>query len=205
MKLLARITGIAVILGLSACTGMNQVNPESPLQPKYSAEARELGQLKVDTITKAPIQYFGAVQLNTTPEEAYRYVGDLESISEWLPIAEKVTKLDHSNSQTPGQSGQGTLRYVEAALGDGVVETITYWEDGVGYGYSIPDSAGLPMTGHLAVLQVESDGSGGALVTYRQYFTPADSLPGKLSSHIGRIVLNMALDNLVEKFDGEVL
>lgn len=98
MKLLARIATIITVVTLGACSDANQVVPDLSLQSRYSAQARELGQLKIDEFTSAPLQYFGVVRLNATPETVYGYVGDLESISEWLPVAGEVTRLDHSNS-----------------------------------------------------------------------------------------------------------
>lgn len=97
------------------------------------------------------------------------------------------------------------MRHVESATGSSsVAETITYREDGVGYGYSIPDDAGLPMTGHLAILQVESDGWGGSLVTYRQYYK-LQSFVLEFTAPVMRFMLNRALGNLADKFGGEVL
>jgi len=86
-----------------------------------------------------------------------------------------------------------------------VVETISYWQEGVGYGYSIHDNQGLPFSGHLAVLQVETIGNAGTLLTYRQYFYPEDSIKGSIVVHASRWVLNMALGNLADKFGDDVL
>jgi len=66
-------------------------------------------------------------------------------------------------------------------LGTEAVETISYWEEGLGYGYSLHDNPNIPLTEHLAVLQVETDSNGGSLVTYRQYFEPEDSIMTSIS------------------------
>lgn len=205
MNLLARVTAILAVFGVSACSDYKRVDSALILQSEFGIETREFGLFSVDQVTSAPIQYFGAVQLNAVPEKVYSYVGDLESIGEWLPVAGEVTQLDHTNSQTPGEPGQGTLRHVESATGSStIVETISYWQDGVGYGYSIPDDAGLAISGHLAMLLVESDGQGGSLVTYRQYYTP-ESFVVDITAPVMRFMLNKALGNLADKFGGEVL
>lgn len=205
MNTLFRFIAILCLLTATACSTFKAVDPTASYQPHYKSSARTLGNLNVDSITTAPLQFYGVARLNTSPEVAYKYVSDLEAIKEWLPVAKDITKLDHSKSLTPGKPGQGTLRYAVSHLGTEAVETITYWEDGVGYGYSLLENPGIPMTDHLAVLQVESDGNGGTLVTYRQYFNPKVSFYGSLTTFFSGVILNRAMKNLADKFDGEVI
>lgn len=199
----ARLFAIAGLLTITACSTINSVEPTSPYQPQYTTTERTLGNLNVDAITKAPLQYYGAVRLNASPNRVAEYMANIGATGEWIPML-KVAKLDHAQSTTPGKAGEGSLRYVVVG-GDELKETIAYWEPGVGYGYVAEDQPNGPMTDHLGVIQVESDKHGGTVLTYRQYFNPSDNLKGKIIPLGMGVMLNGALDNLADRFGGERL
>jgi len=205
MKYLARITGIAAILGLTACTTAIQVDADSSYQPQYNAETRELGKLKVDNLTPAPLQYYRVARLNAAPEKVFALVANHANVGDWIPGIDSVSDVNHSKSMTPGKPNKGTTRTIVDATGQALTEDITYWEKDVGYSYSIQETPAAPLTKHLGVIQIESDGNGGSLLTYRQYFEAKDSIKGKLTPFIMKILLNKALGNLTDEFGGELL
>lgn len=67
-------------------------------------------------------------------EEVWAVLGDFVNISRWAP------NVDHSSLMTEQSEGVGATRRIQTA-GTTVLETIEWWEEGVGLSYRI---TGLP-------------------------------------------------------------
>ncbi|OUS28634.1 hypothetical protein A9Q99_11515 [Gammaproteobacteria bacterium 45_16_T64] len=189
------------MLTIGACSTLSQQEFGS----SYSFETRQFDELRVDDFTPAPKQAMARAHFLASPEVVFAKLGDHENMNQWMPFINHEIKVDHSNSRTPGKSDVGTVRICDFA-GDKLTESILYWEEGKSYAYTVLPGDANPALDHLGVITVEPDGKGGSLVSWRQYFEPKPwSLKGNVMPTMIGVVMNMALDNLVDEYGGEVL
>ncbi|ARU54610.1 MxaD protein [Oleiphilus messinensis] len=170
----------------------------------FTETDRVYDDLNVNALTNAPQYAISVAQLNAPPEAVFEVVADHENLRDWVPMIDHLVEVDHSQSLPPGRPGVGTVRICDFA-GDILTEDILYWKEGVGYAYSVRDHEDLAVTKHLGVIWVEPDQRGGSYISWRQFF---EKKPGSIKAHMMPVmmsyVMDSALDNLVDKWGGEV-
>lgn len=170
----------------------------------YHHADRKVEQLDVDQLTAAPLQIVMMARLNLPPAQTFDLVS--RQLPKWISQVPHVA-WDHSHSAAAGQCGPGSVR--QCAFGkDQIFEDIKYWQEGRVYAYSVdPDrsTAPFPIKHHLGVFIVESDGNGGSLVTWRQYFNRKFSLMAPMAGFGMRRIMKPGLEKLVAQHGGELV
>jgi len=175
------------------------------LPTKYGVEDRQFGDLNVDSFTPAQQYALSVARLNAAPETVFAKVADHRNLRDWVPMIDHLVELDNSNATTPGQPGVGSFRTCQFG-GDTLVEDIRFWQEGVGYAYSVRDGKGVAVENHLGVFWLESDGKGGTYLTWRQYFEKKHwSVKAQVMPFMMSYVMNKAMENLADQWGGEVL
>lgn len=175
------------------------------LPTQYSIDDRQYGGLDINEYTQSELYAISAVHLNVPPETVFAKVSDHRNLRDWVPMIDHLVEVDHSNSLTPGKSNVGTVRVCDFG-GDRLVEDIRYWQEGVGYAYSVRDDESVAVTDHLGVMWVESDNKGGSYFVWRQFFNKKPwSVKAQIMPMMMSYVMNNAMESLVEDFGGEVL
>ena len=158
--------------------------------------SRQFGKLNVDRFTKAPIRAFKTQSYNAAPSVVFAKLADHAGLNKWVPMINHPVEVNHADSNTPNQNDAGTVRVCKFG-GDKLTETIMHWEEGVSYAYSVKPDKNSPAIDHLGLFTVESDGNGGSLVQWRQYFNPKPySLKAKMMPLMMGMVMAKALKNL---------
>ena len=175
------------------------------LPTQQTVDDRHIGSLKIDEFTQSKQYAISAAHLNASPETVFAKISDHKNLRDWVPMIDHLVEVDHSKSVTPGQPNVGTVRICDFG-GDTLVEDIRYWQDGVGYAYSVRDSDDVAVTNHLGVMWVVSDQKGGSYLVWRQYFEKKSwSLKAQIMPFMMSYVMDNAMENLVEEWGGEVL
>jgi len=189
------------ILTLSACSSISQKEFGS----SYSEDQRQLDGLNIDDFTKAGLKAFSRAHLNASPTIVFQKMADHKNMNLWVPMIDHEVQVDFSKSEPPGANGVGTIRVCDFG-GDILTEKIQYWEQNKQYAYSVLPNENVAGVDHLGVITIESDGKGGSLVTWRQYFNPKPwSLKAKIMPFMMSMVMDNALENLSEEYGGKVL
>lgn len=206
-----KTTVVLALLPASAVALLGLTAAAAPLEgsaPRYTSHYRHADRkvelLNVDQYTGAPLQIVLMARLNLAPEQTFDLVS--RQLPKWVSQIPHVD-WDHSHSATAGQCAPGSVRV--CAFGqDQVVENIRYWQEGRLYAYSADperSTAPFPIKNHLGVFIVESDGKGGSLLTWRQYFNRKFSLMAPMAGWGMRRVMKPALEKLVEQHGGELV
>lgn len=175
------------------------------LPTQQTVDDRRLGNLNVDEFTQSTQYAISVAHLEVAPEIVFAKVSDHKNLRDWVPMIDHLVEVDHSSSATPGFPNVGTVRICDFG-GDRLVEDIRYWQEGVGYAYSIRDDEDLAVKNHLGVMWVESDQQGGSYLVWRQFFEKKTwSLKAQIMPTMMSYVMDSAMDNLVEEWGGEVL
>lgn len=128
-----------------------------------STVARSDSKLKPSTHTTAPLRIVMTAPVKAAPKEALKAIMDVGRVEKYLPsIKQAVVECDahgKPNARFCTVSGMGKLR-----------EDIVWYQEESGYAYAAAPKRSLPMTDHLGVATVNSDGHGGSIVRWEQYF-----------------------------------
>lgn len=196
------VTAVGVLLPSTA--GASSGPAATPPVSRYRRDDRQIGSLDVDRFTAAPLQIVLMARLDLAPEKTFELVS--RELPQWVAQIPHVA-WDNSQSATAGQCGAGSVR--QCAFGkDHVVELIRFWQEGRLYAYSADpekSTAPFPIKDHLGVFVVESDGHGGSLLTWRQYFNGKFSLLAPLARFGMRRIMKPALQKLIAQHGGELL
>lgn len=183
--------------------------PQQGSEPRYTSHYRhadrQIGHFDVDQSTSAPLQIVLMARLNVPTDQAFDLVS--RQLTSWVAQIPHV-EWDHKNSTTAGECGKGSVRV--CAFGKGkIVENIAYWKEGAIYAYKADgerSTASFPIKNHLGVFIVESDGQGGSLITWRQYFNRKFSLMAPMVSWGMRTkVMEPGLRKLIAQHGGELI
>lgn len=204
-----KITKIFIALSclgfLGACSSLPKEGSERKYQSNISHHSERISNLNVRDFTNAPLRIVVMARLNVTTDKAF------ELVSKDLPVwFEKIPSVqwDHTNSENKKTFGAGSTRTC-ALDGDKLFENIRYWDEGKMYAYAADMSkstVSMPIIDHLGVFIIESDGSGGSLVTWRQYYNKKFSLMGPMLTWYMRTqMMEEGFNVLVKKFGGELV
>jgi len=175
------------------------------LPTQQARDDRQYGALSVDDLTDSKQYAVSVAHLMAAPEVVFAKVADHQNLRDWVPMIDHLVQVDHSQSIEVGKPNVGTVRTCDFG-GDTLVEDIRYWQENVGYAYSVRDTDEVAVTNHLGVMWVESDGDGGSYLIWRQFFEKKSwSLKAQLMPFMMSYVMDGAMDNLVAEFGGEVL
>lgn len=208
MKTIPRVLALLVLCAVALSGRGLAASPQEGSAPKYTShyhhDTRQIEQLNIDQFTGAPLQIVMMVRLDLPPEKAFDAVS--RQLPQWVSQIPHVA-WDHSNSALSGQCGTGSIR--KCAFGkDSIVENIRHWQEGRVYAYSIDpaqSTASFPIKNHLGVFIVESDGNGGSLVTWRQYFNRRLSLMAPMAGFGMRRIMKPGLLKLAADQHGELV
>lgn len=192
------------LLGLTALA-----SPQEGSAPRYTSHYRHADRtidgFDVSQSTTAPLQIVVMARLDVSPATAFDLVS--RQLTTWIAQIPHV-EWDHASAATAGTCSQGSVRVCEFGKGR-VVEHIAFWEDGQVYAYRADPARSttkFPIKNHLGVFIVESDGQGGALVTWRQYFNRKFSLMAPMVGYGMRTrIMEPGLRKLVTQHGGELV
>lgn len=169
----------------------------------YQHADRTVDALRVDDFTDAPLQIVVMARVQTTPERAFQLVAI--ELDEWF-LALGNIRFDNTRSVNgPSEIGAGSVRSCDLD-GDLLVEDLLYWQPSRVYAYSIQFDKGtvkMPIENHLGVFIVEADGSGGSLITWRQYFNKRFHIMAPfLNYYMRNSLMKKGLGELIETHGG---
>jgi carbon monoxide dehydrogenase subunit G len=120
--------------------------------------------------TKAPLRAEQSISLNASPEKVWALVSDHQKVPTYLPMIEKVT-VDNSNAST--ENGIGAIKH--CSIGDMTwQEEVLLWNPDRAKAYGLPDGNPMGMNGHLAVVRLAANETGGTSVSWQFYFNHPD-------------------------------
>lgn len=191
-----------LLLFVNGCASLS----DSKISEKsaFPSGSRTFNGIQVDDFTRAPLRAIKQAHFKASPNAVFSKISHHAKLYEWVPMLDHDIKVDHSQAENPGTSGVGTRR-ICVFDGDTLVERIMAWRPNQGYAYSVVEGSDLAID-HLGVMTVESDGEGGTIMTWRQYFNPAPgSIKAKMMPYMINHVMNGALENLSSEFGGVIL
>lgn len=198
------IIGTAVGILLPSAAAAATPGPATPVFSRYRNSDRKIGSLEVDRFTAAPLQIVMMARINLAPAQTFDLVA--RQLPQWVSQIPHVA-WDNRHSATAGQCDAGSVR--QCAFGKKqITEQIQYWQEGSVYAYSADpekSTASFPIQHHLGVFIVESDGRGGSLLTWRQYFNRNFSLMAPMAGFGMRRIMKPALLKLVGQHGGELV
>ncbi|MBI5283970.1 MAG: SRPBCC family protein [Chloroflexi bacterium] len=168
-----------------------------------ATEVRTFGGFHVDNQSNAPLQLLKLARLTAEPEQVFAVIGDHAGMSSWIP---GLTKIDVDSRGAAERGGEGAVRVCEFADGSRLREEIVGWDPPRMYAFHIPDAFAFPEPSsfrrHLTVFTCESDGTGGTILGWRQYFESA--APEAVRAFMAQI-MDAAIGNLVARFGGRAV
>ena len=167
---------------------------------------RQVMGVDVDQFTTAPLRQHKQVTLNAPVETVFRYVGDHEAMTDWIPLMHRVT-VDHSHSNNgPHLCGVGSIRTCELGP-DKISERIVVWEPDQMFAYRVIDGQkGVPIDGGFGLVTFEPIGARHTLMNYRVYYEPKKWNPkATMMPVMVSLQINGGMKNLVKHFGGEVV
>ena len=184
----------AGLLLLTACANTPLEGSASQYTSHYDRASHQVNAFDVRTVTSAPEQIVLMFRIDETPEEAFELVADIEKLSTWFTdIKNPVVDNTHSE-RGPGLLGTNSARSCSLD-GETLFEDIVYYDHkNLAYAYSInmeKSTLSFPISNHMSMFTVESDGRGGALISWRHYFDK--------NFHITAPVLNLMMEQLIMK------
>lgn len=145
--------------------------------------------------TQAPLRVERTISLNAGPEKVWALVSDHEKIPTYLPLIEKVT-VDNSNASTA--NGVGAVRI--CSLGDmALKEEIRLWEPNRALAYALSEDNPMGITGHLGVVLMAPNKTGGTTVRWQFYFNHPDV---DMMTTQTQGALQQGISGLIEVFGG---
>ena len=120
--------------------------------------------------TKAPLRAERTVTLNAPPEKVWALISDHEKLPTYLPMIAKVT-IDNSHASTA--NGVGAVR--TCSIGDmALEEEIRVWKPNRALAYGVREGNPMGMSGHLGVMLLAPNETGGTTVRFKQNFNHSD-------------------------------
>jgi carbon monoxide dehydrogenase subunit G len=145
--------------------------------------------------TRAPLRAEQTFSLNAPPEKVWALVSDYEKLPTYLSFVDKVT-VDNSSAATA--NGVGAVR--TCSIGDSTLfEDVRLWEPNRALAYSLRDGNPTGLTGHLGLVVMAPNKTGGTTVRWQFYFDHADveTVAPQLQS-----ALQQGVSGLIEVFGG---
>jgi carbon monoxide dehydrogenase subunit G len=145
--------------------------------------------------TKAPLRAEQTVSLNAPPDKVWALISDHEKTPTYLPMIARVTV---DNSRASIMNGVGAVR--ACTMGDMTLEEeIKFWKPSRAMAYGLSDSNTVGMKGHLGVVLLASNRTGGTDVRWKFYF---DHPEVEMMTTQARGALEQGMAGLVEIFGG---
>ena len=145
--------------------------------------------------TQAPLRAERTFSLNARPEKVWALVSDHQKIPTYLPLVEKVT-VDNSNASTA--NGVGAVRI--CSIGDMALnEEIRIWEPNRALAYALSEDNPMGITGHLGVVLMAPNKTGGTTVRWQFYFNQSDV---DMMTTQTQGALQQGISGLIEAFGG---
>jgi uncharacterized protein YndB with AHSA1/START domain len=207
------VSGLAIVgLSLVGCTSAKSEvdKPQSEItsaktatkpepKEKQTMTSHDTAQFfKLDPLkfTKAPLRAEKVVTLNAPPEKVWALLSDHEKLPTYVPMISKVT-VDNSHASTA--DGVGAVR--TCSIGDmAIEEEIRLFEPNRVLAYGLRDGNPMGMSGHLGVMLLASNDTGGTTVRFQQYFNHPDVDMMATQVNGG---LDQGINGLVKIFGGE--
>ena len=155
------------------------------------------GFFEVDPLrfTQAPLRAEQTVSLNAPPEEVWALISDHEKLPMYLSFVQKVT-VDNSNASTA--NGVGAVR--NCSIGAmALEEEIRVWEPNRALAYGLREGNPMGMSGHLGVVLLAPNETGGTTVRWQFYFNHPDA---DMMATQAAGALQQGLSGLIEIFGG---
>ena len=187
MKLGLAMSGVAILAG---CSSLPAVNSEPKYTTKYTAGDAEFRGAPVSKYSDAERRHLFIYHFDAPPEVIFEDVARLEGFA---PV-----RWDDNGTRTEGP-GKGTIRWVSVAGGEVREELVEYDPPHMLF-YQIDPAQStfkFHLKNHIAAVTVESDGEGGAIVTWRIYYDYTSSPLSPLKKPIFNKAIPDGLDGLV--------
>jgi len=183
----------------SETTGTKTVTKPKPIPNNRKTMTKQdtAQSYKLDPLefTKAPLRAEQTVSLNAPPEKVWALVSDHEKIPTYLSMIEKVT-VDNSNASTA--NGVGAVR--NCSIGAmALEEEIRVWEPNRALAYGLREGNPMGMSGHLGVVLLAPNETGGTTVRWQFYFNHPDA---DMMATQAAGALQQGLSGLIEIFGG---
>jgi len=145
--------------------------------------------------TKAPLRAEQSMSVNASPEMVWALVSDHQKVPMYLPMIEKVT-VDNSNAST--ENGVGAIKH--CSIGDMTwQEEILLWNPDLALAYGLPDGNPMGMSGHLGLVLLAANETGGTTLCWQFYFNHPD-VDAMVAQTEG--ALQQGLSGLIKIFGG---
>ncbi|MFK8183899.1 MAG: SRPBCC family protein [Phormidesmis sp.] len=155
-----------------------------------------------DNLMDAPLRASGRVRLAASPEKVFDYLSDSQTLPAWMPGLDGLS-YDHSASDDSVSIGKGSRRTLMFGT-QAELEEIVQFERPTVVAYRILD--GVPVRNHLAAIYIDSNGVGGSILTWYQYFDiQRTSLLGWAMPFMVRRFMREGQRNLLQVFGGELV
>ncbi|NMM29234.1 MAG: SRPBCC family protein [Glaciimonas sp.] len=145
-----------------------------------------------DSRQQTPLRINAHYSVGAKPEQLFSVLGDLEGITRFFPMIHHAT-VEH----TADCAGEGSLRVCSIRGMGKVNEEIVWWSEPNGYAYRA-NGLLVPLRDHLGVILISDDGSGGAILEWRQYFNTRYGLLGWMFPVMMRFLMDRAIRNLAK-------
>jgi len=204
LAFIAIFIAITVLLGCSSVPKQDE-GSKSIFTTSYKHENKKIEGFDVSNYTDAPLQVVTMVRVEMSPEEAFKLVAI--DIPKWFA---EIPSLDwnHDNSENKNTFGKGSERRCELD-GDLLVENIYHWQEGKMYAYAVDmekSKVGFPVEDQLGVFLVESDGNGGSLITWRQYYNKKFHIMAPIVTWMIRNkMMEKGFESIVAQYGGDMV
>ncbi|NRA66144.1 MAG: hypothetical protein HRU19_16775 [Pseudobacteriovorax sp.] len=204
-KLLPISSLMVASLILTSCASMPKLGSKPEFTSNIIDQQRTYKSFKVDNYTDAPLRIVKKVHFPFSASEAHKILN--LKIPTWFESIPKVEYFRNNRKLSASQIKSGSERV--CAFGDDrLVEEIIQWKPGKFVAYRIDgkkSNLSLPIKDHLAMMNIEDDGKGGSLLTWRTYYNKKFHIMAPIVTMGLSSQMDDALTNLTEKYGGTLL
>lgn len=195
------------VLTLSACS----MNPIEGSASQYTSQvdrsSHKLGEFDVRSVSQAPEQIVLMFRIDVEPTAAFHLVSEVDQLATWFTGIENPGMDNSRSDRGPDAMGVNSVRSCSLE-GDYLYEDIVHYDtDNLSYAYSIDmekSTVSFPISNQVSMFTVESDGSGGSLITWRHYYDKNFHIAYPVITYAMKsMILKPAVETLFDQHGGE--
>lgn len=195
------------MLLLSACAMNPMEGSGQQYTSQYDRASHVVNGFDVRTVTQAPEQIVLMFRVNVQPKEAFQLVADIEKLSTWFTDIKNPAIDNTYSDRGPDKMGVNSVRSCSLD-GETLVEDIVHYDEHkMSYAYAIDmdkSTLSFPMENQVSMFTVESDQTGGSLITWRHYYDKKlHVMAPVLNLMFEEMILEPAVENLFDQYGGE--
>lgn len=147
--------------------------------------------------TDAPLRVSRTVALNADQQTIFELISTHSNLTDWFPNLHEV-RIDNTEAEV--EDRLGCVRICKFGNFE-VKEKIVYWEEGVGYAFSLPEDNAFGVSGQVGVFHVADAGSGRSRLTWSLYFNHPNA--EMLSANHDKVMVRV-IEGFVKTYGGEL-